>query len=62
MMSKEAKKIHAVLDRVDMWLDWVAALPVHELTLEERLTLWAQLERLRLTLADATQCGRRAAS
>jgi hypothetical protein len=62
MMSKEAKEVHAVLDRVDMWLDWVAALPVHELMLEERLTLWAQLERLRFTLADAAQRSRRAAS
>jgi hypothetical protein len=62
MLPKEAKEIHAVLDRVDMTLDWVAALPVHELTFDERLTLWAQLERLRLTLADAAQRCRRAAS
>jgi hypothetical protein len=62
MVSKEARKIHAVLDDVDMALDRVAALPAHELTFEERLTLWAQLEMLRLAVADAAQRCRRAAS
>lgn len=61
MMSTEARKFHAMLDRVDMALDWVAALPAEDLTFEERLTLWAQLERLRLTLADAAERCRRAA-
>jgi hypothetical protein len=62
MVSNEARKIHAVLDDVDMALDRVAALPAHELTFEERLTLWAQLEMLRLAVADAAQRCRRAAS
>jgi hypothetical protein len=62
MVSKEAKNAHAVLDDVDVALDRIAALPLHELTLEEKLTLWAQLEMLRLALADAAQRCRRAAS
>jgi hypothetical protein len=62
MVSEEAKRVHAVLDQVDVALDRVAALPAHELTFEEKLTLWAQLEMLRLTLADAAHRCRRDAS
>jgi hypothetical protein len=62
MVSVAAKKFHAVLDQVDVALDRVAALPAHELTFEEKLTLWAQLEMLRLALADAAHRCRRAAS
>ena len=42
-------------------LDRIAEIPAHELTFEERLTLWAQLETLRLALTDAAQRCRRAA-
>lgn len=62
MMSREAQRIHAVLDEVDMALDRVAALPAHELTVAEKLTLCTKLEMLRLALADAAQRCRRAAS
>lgn len=51
-----------MLDQVDAALDRVAALPTHELTFEEKLTMWAQLETLRLALTDAAQRCRRAAS
>jgi hypothetical protein len=44
MMSKEAKKVYAAFDKLDAALDRIAALPPDQLTLEERLTLWAQLE------------------
>jgi hypothetical protein len=62
MVSIGAKKFHAVLDQVDAALDRVAALPTHELTFEEKLMMWAQLETLRLALTDAAQRCRRAAS
>jgi hypothetical protein len=62
MVSTEAKKAHAALDRVAAALDLAAALPVAELTFDERLTLWAELEMVRLALVDATQGCRRAAS
>jgi hypothetical protein len=62
MVSTEAKKVHAALDRVSAALDRVAAIPVDELTFDERLTLWAQLEMLRLGMADAVQRWRRSAS
>jgi hypothetical protein len=62
MVSREAEKVHALLDQVDVALDRVAALPAYELTFEEKLTLWAQLEMLRLALAGAAHRCRRAAS
>ena len=62
MVSTEAKKAHAAFKKLNMTLYRIAALPPDELTFEERLTLWAQLERLRLTLADAVRRGRRAGS
>lgn len=55
MVSKQAEKAHAALDSVEVTLDRIAALPLHELTLEERLTLWAQLKMLDLVLAKAAQ-------
>ena len=61
MMSREAKKVHAVFDKLGATLERVAEIPSHELTLEDRLWLWAQLEMLRLTLTDAVQRGQRAA-
>ncbi|MGA8545131.1 MAG: hypothetical protein WB785_07740 [Mycobacterium sp.] len=51
MMSTEAKTIYAAFDRLDAALDRIAEIPPDELTFEEKLTLWAQLERLRLKLA-----------
>jgi hypothetical protein len=62
MMSKEAKKVFAVFDRLDAALDRIAEIPPDELTFEQRLTLWAQLERLRLALADAARRCQSAAS
>jgi hypothetical protein len=62
MMSEEAKKVFAAFDRLDAALDRIAEIPPDELTLEDRLRLWAQLERLRLALADVAQRCRRAAS
>lgn len=53
MMSKEAKKVYAAFDKLDAALDRIAEIPPHELTFEERLALWAQLERLRLGLVKA---------
>jgi hypothetical protein len=61
MVSIREKKIHAAFDKLDVTLDRIAEIPPHELTLEERLTLWAQLESLRLALTDAAQRRRRAA-
>jgi hypothetical protein len=60
MASIREKKIHAAFDKLDLTLDRIAQIPPHELTFEERLTLWAQLERLRLKLTDAVQRGQRA--
>jgi hypothetical protein len=60
MMSREAKEVHAAFEKLDATLERIAQIPPHELTLEERLTLWAYLERLRLTLSDAVQRGQRA--
>jgi hypothetical protein len=60
MMSREAKEVHAAFETLDATLERIAQIPPHELTLEERLTLWAYLERLRLTLSDAVQRGQRA--
>ncbi|HEY4794721.1 MAG TPA: hypothetical protein VII18_11770 [Mycobacterium sp.] len=60
MMSREAKKVHAAFEKLDATLERIDQIPPHELTLEERLTLWAYLERLRLTLSDAVQRGQRA--
>jgi hypothetical protein len=62
MVSIRQKKIHAAFDKLDVTLDRIAEIPPHELTFEERLTLWAQLETLRLAFTDAAQRCRRAAS
>jgi hypothetical protein len=62
MMSREAKKTYAAFDKLGLTLDRIAEIPPHELTFQERLTLWAQLETLRLALTDAAQRLRRAAS
>ena len=62
MVSIREKKIHAAFDKLDFTLDRIAEIPPHELTFEERLTLWAQLETLRLALTDVAQRCRRAAS
>ena len=62
MVSIREKKIHAAFDKLDVTLDRIAEVQPHELTFEERLTLWAQLETLRLALTDAAQRRRRAAS
>ena len=62
MVSIREKKIHAAFDKLDATLDRIAEIPPHELTFEERLMLWAQLEMLRLALADAAQRCRSAAS
>ena len=62
MTSNCEMKIRAAFDKMDSTLDRIAEMPPHELTFEERLTLWAQLERLRLALTDAAHRCRRAAS
>jgi hypothetical protein len=62
MVSIREKKIHAAFDKLDLTLDRIVEIPAHELTFQERLTLWAQLETLRLALTDAVQRLRRAAS
>jgi hypothetical protein len=62
MVSKEAKKVNAVFDKLDAALDRIAEIPPHQLTLEDRLRLWAQLEMLRLTLAKAAHRAQSAAS
>ncbi|MDT5308580.1 MAG: hypothetical protein QOE48_4262 [Mycobacterium sp.] len=61
MVSSRANKVHAAFDKLDLALDRIAALPPDDLTLDDRLTLWAHLETLRLALVDAVQRGRRAA-
>ena len=60
MVSIREKKINAAFDKLELTLDRIAAIPAHELTFQERLTLWAQLETLRLALTDAAQRLRRA--
>jgi len=62
MVSVREKKIHAAFDKLDSTLDRIAAIPPHELTFEERLTLWAQLEMLRPELDKAVHRLRSAAS
>jgi hypothetical protein len=62
MVSIREKKIHAAFDKLDSTLDRIAAIPPHELTFEERLTLWAQLEMLRPELDKAVHRLRSAAS
>ena len=62
MVSIREKKIHAAVDKLDVTLDRIAAIPPHELTFGERLSLWAQLETLRLALTDAAHRCRRVAS
>jgi hypothetical protein len=57
MMSREAKKALAVFDDLEVSLKRVSALPRDALTLDERLTLWAQLESLRLKLTDLVRSG-----
>ena len=57
MMSREAKKAFAVFDDLEVSLKRVSALPPDALTLDERLTLWAQLESLRLKLTDLVRSG-----
>jgi hypothetical protein len=57
MMSREAKKAFAVLDDLEVSPKRVSALPPDALTLDERLTLWAQLESLRLKLTDLVRSG-----
>ena len=62
MASIREHKIRAALDEIDATLDRIAEIPPHVLTFEERLTLWAQLETLRVALTDAAHRCRRAAS
>jgi hypothetical protein len=62
MVSIREKKIHAAFDKLDATLDRIAEIPPHELTFEERLTLWAQLEMLRLAMDKAVHRLRSAAS
>jgi hypothetical protein len=57
MMSREAKKAFAVFEDLEVSLKRVSALPPEALTLDERLTLWAQLESLRLKLTDLVRSG-----
>jgi hypothetical protein len=57
MTSREAKKAFAVFDDLEVSLKRVSALPPDALTLDERLTLWAQLESLRLKLTDLVRSG-----
>ncbi|MDT5253438.1 MAG: hypothetical protein QOH07_2392, partial [Mycobacterium sp.] len=44
MVSSRANKVHAAFDKLDLALDRIAALPPDDLTLDDRLTLWAHLE------------------
>jgi hypothetical protein len=62
MVSIREKKIQAAFDKLDTVLDRIAEIPAHELTFAEKLALWAQLEMLRLALADAAHRCQRAAS
>jgi hypothetical protein len=55
MMSREAKKAFAVFNQLEVTLKRLSTFPPDALTLEERLTLWAQLEMVRLKLTDAIQ-------
>lgn len=55
MVSIREKKVRAAFDKLDATLDRIAEIPPYELTFEERLTLWAQLETLRLALTEAAQ-------
>jgi hypothetical protein len=50
MISNEAKKALAAINALDAALDRIAALPLHTLTTQEKLALFAQLEALRLAL------------
>jgi len=61
MVSIREKKIHAAFDKLDATLDRIAEIPPHELTFEEKLTLWAQLEVLRLAADKAVHRLRSAA-
>jgi hypothetical protein len=62
MVSIREKKIRAAFDKLDATLDRIAQIPPHELTFEERLTLWAQLEMLRLAMDNAVHSLQCAAS
>lgn len=62
MMSKEAQKVDATFDELNSLLDRVAALPLAELTVDEKLTLWVFLEMVRLKLESAAYGGQSAAS
>jgi len=62
MVSIREKRVRAAFDKLDAALDRIAEIPPRELTFEERLTLWAQLETLRLAFTDAAQRCQRTAS
>jgi hypothetical protein len=62
MISNCEMKFRAAFDKVDSTLDQIAEIPPQEMTFEERLTLWAQLETVRLALTDAAYRCRRVAS
>lgn len=57
MMSKEAQKVYATFDELNSLLDRVAKLPLAELTVDEKLTLWVYLEMVRLKLEAAAYGG-----
>jgi hypothetical protein len=61
MISNCEMKILAAFDKADSTLDRIAEIPPQELTFEERLTLWVQLETVRLALTDAAHRCRRVA-
>ncbi len=62
MISIRENKIHAAFDKLDSALDRIAEIPKHDLTFEEKLTLWAQLEMLRVAMDKAVHRLRSAAS
>lgn len=62
MMSKETPKVYATFNELNSLLDRVAALPLAELTVDEKLTLWVYLEMVRLKLESAAYGGQSAAS
>ena len=62
MTSKEPQRVYAKFDELNSLLDRVAALPLAELTVDEKLTLWVYLEMVRLKLETAAYGGQSAAS